>query len=312
MAGLRRQSAGQPPSARSPADRMADLLASARDVEASEPSRGWTPRQYDHDAPEVTDTLSGRIARRIPAVLGGGTGRWSIRLGATVIVALIALLAGTYLAVRAVTEAPDREVRTVAPRPSAATGNEAPQDPERPDGSQAGEPSGQAGKPSGQSEFKIHVVGAVRKPGLVTVQAGSRVDDAIELAGGAAAGADLSRINLARQLVDGEQLYVPKVGEAAPGPPSAPASGPGQAPPSDGAAPGNPGHRDSGSQSSLVNLNTASATELDELPGVGPVTAEKIISWREANGGFTAIEDLMDVPGIGPKTFAELKDLVTV
>jgi competence protein ComEA len=133
----------------------------------------------------------------------------------------------------------------------------------------------------------VHVLGAVERPGLYELAEGSRAVDAVAAAGGFTDVADQSGINLARFVTDGEQLRVPAVGEAPPSQPGTTAGG-------------------------LVNLNTADATTLETLPRVGPALAGRIIDWREANGGFGSVEDLRNVTGIGDKTFADLKDLVTV
>jgi len=143
------------------------------------------------------------------------------------------------------------------------------------------------------SEVVVDVAGKVRQPGIVVLEPGSRVVDALDAAGGAKPGADLTGLNLARVLVDGEQIVV-----GMPAPPGFAAS----------AAPsGTPGATDA-----LVNLNTAGLAELDELPGVGPVTAQAIIDWRDANGGFRSVDQLLDVQGIGEKTLADLAPLVTL
>jgi competence protein ComEA len=143
----------------------------------------------------------------------------------------------------------------------------------------------------------VHVVGQVRRPGVVVLSAGGRVGDALAQAGGALPGADLTALNLARSLVDGEQVRVPKPGEA---PPPAP---PG---PSGSASGGSAG------ASGPVNLNTASTGALEELPGVGPVLAQRIVDWRTEHGRFTSVDELGEVSGIGEKMFAQLQDKVTV
>lgn len=139
----------------------------------------------------------------------------------------------------------------------------------------------------------VHVAGRVASGGIVTLAAGSRVADALAAAGGAAAEADLDAVNLARVLVDGEQVLVPGPGDPAPV-----AAAPG---PSATAGPG-----------ALVDLNTATEADLDALPGVGEVLAGRIVAWRTENGPFTAVEDLGEVQGIGPKVLADLRDRVTV
>ncbi len=137
----------------------------------------------------------------------------------------------------------------------------------------------------------IDVEGKVKRPGIVTLPHGSRVHEAIAKAGGVVDGADTSGTNLARVLVDGEQIVV---GSAVAGTPGAGGTAGG------GSAGGG-----------RVSLNSATAEQLDELPGVGPVTADAIIAYRSSHGGFQRVEDLLDVQGIGEKTLADLKDLVT-
>jgi competence protein ComEA len=138
----------------------------------------------------------------------------------------------------------------------------------------------------------VHVSGAVAAPGLYVLGSGARVVDAIAAAGGFAKDAEGGAVNLARPLSDGEQLHVPVVGEA-------PQEGGGA-----GAA--------SGPGDGRVALNSADLAALDTLPRIGPALAQRIIDWREANGGFTAVEDLLAVPGIGDKMLESLRDLVTL
>lgn len=133
-------------------------------------------------------------------------------------------------------------------------------------------------------EIYVHVLGAVVVPGLYELNEGDRAVDAVAAAGGFAEGADETQLNLARLLVDGEQIYVPLMGEVAPV-----AVGDGR-----------------------VNLNTADQAQLETLPRVGPALAQRILAWREQNGRFSTIDDLLSVTGIGDKTFDGLKDLVTV
>lgn len=148
------------------------------------------------------------------------------------------------------------------------------------------------------ADLYIHVSGAVAAPGLYVLGPDARVVDAIASAGGFAPDADTDAVNLARPLDDGEQLYVPREGEA-----------PDAIPPgASGSAPGGSG----GGSDGLVNLNTADAAALETLPRIGPALAERIIAWRGDNGGFTSVEDLLAVPGIGDKMLASLRDLVKV
>lgn len=150
----------------------------------------------------------------------------------------------------------------------------------------------------------VHVVGAVRSPAVVSLPPGSRVADAIDAVGGLLSSAQVRGVNMARLLVDGEQIVVPTQDEWEAGGTPGPATG-SSAQSVGGAAAGGPGAQ-------RIDLNTASAAELDTLPGVGPSTAGKIVADREANGPFAAPEDLMRVSGIGPKKFEALKEFLMV
>lgn len=143
----------------------------------------------------------------------------------------------------------------------------------------------------------VNVVGAVPRPGLYELPEGSRVHDAVDAAGGLLADADASSINLAAPLDDGELLAIPFLGGAE----TLSESGEGGELVIE--EPTNP---------DLIDINTATIEELDNLPGIGPTTAQKIIDYRSENGPFQQIEDLLNVSGIGPSTFEQLKDLITV
>ncbi|HZK06119.1 MAG TPA: helix-hairpin-helix domain-containing protein, partial [Actinomycetaceae bacterium] len=159
-------------------------------------------------------------------------------------------------------------------------------------------------------EVVVHVTGAVNVPGVFTLPVGSRIDDAILLAGGFAPDANEGGLNRALVLQDGQQVRVPRIGEELP--PSAEV-GPGGGSGASGGSSGSGGGNASGSGSGgKVNLNRASSQELETLPGIGPSLAGAIIRWREANGDFTSVSKLDDVPGIGPVLMDRLADLVTV
>lgn len=160
-------------------------------------------------------------------------------------------------------------------------------------------PTGASGRPS--TGVVVDVTGTVRHPGLVHVPVGSRVDDAIRAAGGARAGADLSALNLARKVIDGEQIVVGR-------PVAAGAVASGATSPTAG-SPGAPAGSGSGSK---VDLNTATAADLDTLPGVGPVLAQRIIDYRTAHNGFRTVDQLREVQGIGDARFHDLSPLVSV
>ncbi len=141
----------------------------------------------------------------------------------------------------------------------------------------------------------MHVLGAVAKPGLVELASGARVVDAVAAAGGFTPDADPAGVNLARPVVDGEQLTVLAVGQVPP--PVAGSAGIGGS---------------SGSDDGIVHLNTADASALDTLPRIGPALAQRIIDWRDANGPFTSVDQLLEVAGIGDAVFAGLADRVAL
>lgn len=152
-------------------------------------------------------------------------------------------------------------------------------------------------------EIAVHITGEVKKQGLIYLKEGSRVADAIEKAGGETKNADLSQINLAYVLQDGQKIYVPNKNEKI-----------------SQYITGNSGNNDteenntsnSSKEDSKVNINTANQSELDSLPGIGPSIAQKIIDYREENGNFKTIEELQNVKGIGDSKYEEIKDRVTV
>ncbi|WP_262851701.1 ComEA family DNA-binding protein [Mumia quercus] len=221
-----------------------------------------------------------RLPNPLRSVLGDGT-----TLSHVVVVAAVVLVAGG--AVLWWVQRAQPEVVTAEPvalsSPVAGSSPTAP-----------AEPGAPAAPTAAPSEVVVDVAGKVRRPGIVTLPVGSRVVDALEAAGGARRGAELTSLNLARVLVDGEQIVV---GLPAVSVPSGPAPG--------GASPGAPG-------GAVVNLNTATLEELDTLPQVGPVTAQAILAWRTDHGRFTSVDELLEVDGIGEATLAKLRALVTV
>lgn len=180
------------------------------------------------------------------------------------------------------------------------------------------------GGASGEATVRVHVAGAVNNPGVYTLPAQGRAVDAIAAASGAAVDADLDRVNLAGALSDGVQIYVPHRGEtAAPAQiqPNGGTANAGQANAANGASQGGTqpqpartltpaGSAQKGS--TPVNINTATAEELQTLPRIGPAMAQRIIAWREAHGGFRSVDELDAVPGIGPSMLENLRPLVTV
>lgn len=148
----------------------------------------------------------------------------------------------------------------------------------------------------GGGALTVHVAGAVRRPGVFRMRTGARVDDAVRRAGGARRRADLSALNLAAKLEDGRQVLVP----ARVSMPAAGAAGAAAA--AAATTPGGP--------AVPLNLNTATPEQLDELDGIGPATAQQIIDFRQAHGGFGSLEELAQVPGIGPKRLAGLREQV--
>lgn len=159
-------------------------------------------------------------------------------------------------------------------------------------------PANDSGQPVGVDDppLLVHVLGAVAAPGLVELSPGSRVVDAVAAAGGFTADADPAGVNLARLVTDGEQLVVLAVGQAPPVGPTGTATGGAGAVGADG----------------VVHLNTADVAALDTLPRIGPALAQRILDWRDANGPFTSVDQLLDVAGIGDAVFSGLVDKVAL
>jgi competence protein ComEA len=167
-----------------------------------------------------------------------------------------------------------------------------------------------------KAPLAVHVVGAVPRPGLYEFAEGARVQDAIDAAGGLLASANVDALNLAEPLVDGQQLVISYLDGSAV---SAGSEGGVDLPSSEVPEASAPDSTSSGSDTTegdttveLVNINTATLDELNALPGIGPTIAQRIIDYRDQNGAFSTIEDIKNVSGIGPATFEEIKDLITV
>jgi competence protein ComEA len=208
--------------------------------------------------------------------------RWRVPIGATIVIVLVAL-AGA-VAVSAL--APHGSTASIGATTTGTDGSEA-----RPAADGAGDADGAGGMEGltgGGVPIFVHILGAVRSPGLYELQDGDRAVDAVAAAGGFGPEADLTQLNLARFVSDGEQIVVPIVGA------SPPATATGLTP------------------AGTVNINTADATTLETLPRVGPAMSARIIAWRDQNGRFSVIEDLMNVSGVGEKTFDSLKELISV
>ncbi|WP_043596187.1 ComEA family DNA-binding protein [Frigoribacterium sp. MEB024] len=220
-----------------------------------------------------------------------GGPRWRVGLGAVVVLLFVVLAVSVAVSAFATRGGAADEIVTVEPST----------------GAEAGAGSGTA-PPGGASVVFVHVHGRVAAPGLYELPQGARVVDVVAAAGGFTAEADQAAVNLARVLVDGEQLRVPAVGEtvddAVVGDGGATAGGPAAGGPVPGGAAAVGG--------GAVDLNLADDAALQTLPGVGPATAAAILSWRDENGRFRSVDDLLGVPGIGPKTLEKLRDRVRV
>ena len=224
--------------------------------------------------------------------------RWRLGVGA-VVVLVLAVLAVTVAISAAATRGGAGET-AITSRPTPA---------DAPSG--AADSSGASGAPG--SPVFVHVHGRVALPGLYELASGARVVDVVAAAGGFADDAEQGAVNLARPLVDGEQLYVPAVGEAAAdGAGGGAGAGAGAASGAGASAGSGAGGGAAGPGAALVDLNSADAAALETLPGVGPATSAAILDWRRQNGAFRSVDDLLGVSGIGEKTLAKLTPLVTV
>jgi len=247
--------------------------------------------------------------------------RWRLGLRAAVLLGALSLVAGGWFWWRVATAVPEvtpLSAVTETGTADAGSGTAAGEDDKGSagsagDGGQSG--GGGDGAGSGTAAAVVHVAGAVKKAGVVRLPKGSRVHDAITAAGGGTVAADLNRLNLASVLEDGQKIYVPRQGEPLQPEAAAPGGQPAGSPPAGaGVAGTGPGASDdgSGAAGAKINLNTATAEELDGLPRVGPVLAQRIVDWRAEHGNFKAVEELDAVDGVGPKMLEALLPLVTV
>ena len=284
---------------REPAPTEEDRIAARRRLaaissrSAGAPKTGWVPQvpvgldSGERESPRSGSASVDRLplalraaVELLPATVRGG--RVGLEGGHAVVIVLVVLLGVAIGALLLGLGRPRVEpVGTGVSATVVATGTPA-----------SGLPDSQPGDshPSGQAQMVVHVAGKVKTPGIVRLPSGSRVLDAVEAAGGPLQGVDLTGLNLARLITDGEQILV-----GVPPPAGADAA------PSGGSA-----------GVGLVNLNTSSAEQLEALPGIGPALAGRILAWRDQHGQFGSVEELQEVSGIGPAIFAELADLVTV
>jgi competence protein ComEA len=249
-----------------------------------EPLMVRDPGRHSRGAPDRDGSRTARwLEGRLPAALQG---RLALRAAHLVVLSVVLATAVVVAAWATLRTAPDQ-----VPIPVAHTSSPvAPTAADDADDAGAAEPAGGAAVATA-TEVIVDVAGKVRRPGVLTLPTGSRVIDALRRAGGARPGVDLSALNLARVLIDGEQVLVGRAGPALAG----------------GAVSGGPD-----AVGAAVSLNTASLEQLESLPGVGPVTAQKILDWRTEHGAFGSVDELLDVDGIGAKTLADLSPHVTL
>lgn len=253
----------------------------------------------------IGDRLRGWLVDRLPPTLQGRARMGSAQAALVAVLAALGLAAAAVVALRSgsggeavvpVSGSVPGSTGPVSASPLVAAASAGPAGAGWPsaDGAATGSTPGSASGSPSPGVLVVDVAGKVRHPGVTTLPVGSRVVDAIRKAGGARRGVDLAGLNLARVLVDGEQILVgvtPPPGVAASAASAATAA----------ATPGQ-----------LVNLNTATLEGLEALPGVGPVTAQKILDWRTAHGAFSSVDELLEVDGIGEKTLADLAPYATL
>lgn len=297
-------------------EKTSDPIGRHAEFSAIDPASGDPPSE----TPTVSDDRTGGIANEPNGLAGQLVERWlpggnrtvdgarslvRRHRGPVLVVVLLALAAAIGTAIAMASSRPTVEVAPALPPAVSAMAN-----------------ASAAPSSSANTRIVVSVVGKVNNPGLVTLADGARVDDAVMAAGGVLPGTDVTTLNLARKLADGEQIYVGiPVPAGLADPEAASDAVVGDAPSSDAGDSGSsiPATKSKKGKNSAslipgekVNLNTASAAELETLPGVGDVTAQHIIDWRSQHGSFNSIDQLRDVGGIGDGKFGKLKDLVTV
>jgi competence protein ComEA len=248
------------------------------------------PGRHAHRSVGVAASTGGWVHDRLPPTLQG-----RVRLGTTHLAVISLMVAGAlalaaWWTVRA--DGDETELPPMSPLPSVLA-SPSPASTQAPQGTPSAPGSAPSATPTGS--IVVDVAGKVRRPGIATLPLGARVVDALEAAGGARPGVRLGTLNLARVLADGEQILVglPSPAGTAASAASAPTSG------AEGSSP-------------MVNINTAGQSELEDLPGVGPVTAQAILDFRAENGAFRSVDELLEVSGIGEATLAEMAPFVTL
>jgi competence protein ComEA len=296
---------GRPDAAAELATRLAELrLPTVAPARAAPPvSGGWLPEQPRPAAsppviaapivaPPLSSLVGAWVDDRLPLWARGLTGRVSRGAVLALAVVVVVVAVGTTVVLHHRSASPAYAGSTWPGSTSPTSASSAADS-----GSSAASVTGGATADSASSDsIVVDVAGKVRRPGLVTLPPGSRVADAIAAAGGALRHRDIATTDLAAKVGDGQLLLIGVTGSGSTGTPGDSSTG---------------GTTSGSGSSAPVSLSSADLTTLETLPGVGPVTAQKIIDWRTAHNGFTSIEQLQQVPGIGPAHYAEVEALVT-
>ncbi len=283
LAGLRSDPSVASPEARSRGGEVGETPGGLPPAEAEVPTGRHASRPAGRG-----ELVGGWLQDRLPPTLQGRVQLGSAHLAVLGLVVAVAVAGAGFWAL---TSGSSGTSVPAAPRPPRAAPTSLVSLPSPAVSSGTASPTGAASS----GTVVVDVAGRVRRPGIASLPVGARVVDALRAVGGARPGVDLSTLNLARVLVDGEQILVgrappPGLAASAAGVPTAAASGP----------------------AALVNVNTADQAALESLPGIGPVTAQAILKWRSENGAFTAVDQLLDVSGIGDATLAEIAPFVTL